>query len=98
VLRDSVILSLRLRQESVAGHQYARLHIGASITRANSENGALLTREPKHVEKKNNAANDQGPNAACGSSTSLHYAVIRVHDSAGNVIETQEHKGDFKEP
>jgi hypothetical protein len=27
-----------------------------------------------------------------------HHAVIRVHDAAGNMIETQEHKGDFKEP
>ena len=27
-----------------------------------------------------------------------HDAVIRVYDDAGNVIETQEHKGDFKEP
>jgi hypothetical protein len=27
-----------------------------------------------------------------------HYAVIRVYDDAGNVIETQEHKCDFKEP
>ena len=25
-------------------------------------------------------------------------AVIRVFDVAGNVIETHEHKGDFKEP
>jgi hypothetical protein len=25
-------------------------------------------------------------------------AVIRVYDEAGNVIETQEHVGDFKEP
>jgi hypothetical protein len=25
-------------------------------------------------------------------------AVIRVYDEAGNVIETHEHKGDFKEP
>ena len=24
-------------------------------------------------------------------------AVIRVYDEAGNVIETHEHKGDFKE-
>jgi len=24
-------------------------------------------------------------------------AVIRVYDKAGNVIETHEHKGDFKE-
>jgi hypothetical protein len=26
-----------------------------------------------------------------------HNAVIRVYDNAGNVIETQEHAGDFKE-
>jgi len=24
--------------------------------------------------------------------------VIRVYDAAGNVIETHEHKGDFKDP
>jgi hypothetical protein len=27
-----------------------------------------------------------------------HDAVIRVYDEAGNVIETREHAGDFKEP
>ena len=27
-----------------------------------------------------------------------HHAVIRVYDAADNVIETHEHKGDFKEP
>jgi hypothetical protein len=26
-----------------------------------------------------------------------HDAVIRVYDRAGNVVETHEHKGDFKE-
>jgi len=26
-----------------------------------------------------------------------HAAVIRVYDDAGNVIETHEHKGDFKD-
>jgi hypothetical protein len=26
-----------------------------------------------------------------------HPAIIRVYDEAGNVIETHEHKGDFKE-
>jgi len=26
-----------------------------------------------------------------------HDAVITVYDAAGNVIETHEHKGDFKE-
>jgi hypothetical protein len=28
----------------------------------------------------------------------LEDAVIRVYDDAGNVIETHEHAGDFKEP
>jgi hypothetical protein len=27
-----------------------------------------------------------------------HHVVIHVHDSAGNVIETHEHAGEFKEP
>jgi hypothetical protein len=27
-----------------------------------------------------------------------HDAVIRVYDAAGNMIETHEHKGDFREP
>jgi hypothetical protein len=27
-----------------------------------------------------------------------HDAVIRVYDDAGNVIETHDHVGDFKEP
>jgi hypothetical protein len=26
-----------------------------------------------------------------------HDAVIRIYDEAGNVVETQEHKGDFKD-
>jgi hypothetical protein len=50
------MLILRLRQESVAGHEYARRHIGASITRANSGNGALLIRESEHWETKQKAA------------------------------------------
>jgi hypothetical protein len=27
-----------------------------------------------------------------------HYPVTRVYDDAGGVIETHEHKGDFREP
>jgi hypothetical protein len=27
-----------------------------------------------------------------------HDAAIRVYDEAGNVIQTHEHKGEFKEP
>jgi hypothetical protein len=30
-------------------------------------------------------------------SSRSHDAVIRVYDAAGNVIETHEHTGDFKE-
>ena len=32
-----------------------------------------------------------------GAFQPLYDAVIRVYDAAGNVIETHEHKGDFKE-
>jgi hypothetical protein len=45
-----------------------------------------------------------GPNAAGNAvSYAMHYsrshdAVIRVYDEAGNVIETHEHAGEFKEP
>jgi hypothetical protein len=31
-------------------------------------------------------------------SSRSHRAVVRVYDDAGNVIEKDEHKGDFKEP
>jgi hypothetical protein len=45
----------------------------------------------------------EGPNAASNAigyaqqCSRSHDAVIRVFDGAGNVIETHEHKGDFKE-
>ena len=35
--------------------------------------------------------------ATPSSNSRSHGAVIRVYDEAGNVIETHEHKGDFKE-
>ena len=44
-----------------------------------------------------------GPNAvanAIGYTTHYsrsHHAVIRVYDDAGNVVQTHEHKGDFRE-
>ena len=44
-----------------------------------------------------------GPNAASNAVdyakffSRSHGAVIRVYDAAGKVIETHEHKGDFKE-
>jgi hypothetical protein len=44
-----------------------------------------------------------GPNAVSNAigyaqlCSRSHDAVIRVYDAAGNVIETHEHKGDFKE-
>ena len=44
-----------------------------------------------------------GPNAAsdaigyASQYSRSHGAVIRVYDAAGNVIETHEHAGDFKE-
>jgi hypothetical protein len=44
-----------------------------------------------------------GPNAVANAigyaehRSRSHDAVIRVYDEAGNVIETHEHKGEFKE-
>jgi hypothetical protein len=43
------------------------------------------------------------PNAASNAvgyakfNSRSHHAVIRVYDAAGNVIETHDHAGDFKE-
>jgi hypothetical protein len=51
VLRDSVSLILRVKEKSVAGHEYARPNTGASITRANSGSGALPIRELEEGEK-----------------------------------------------
>ena len=45
-----------------------------------------------------------GPNAASNAIgyashySRSHRAVIRVYDEAGNVIETHEHAGEFREP
>ena len=42
-----------------------------------------------------------GPDNAIGYAmhrSRSHDAVIRVYDAGGNVIETFEHKADFKEP
>ena len=45
-----------------------------------------------------------GPNAVTNATGyAMHdsrsaNAVIRVYDATGNVIQTHEHKGDFKEP
>ena len=45
-----------------------------------------------------------GPNAASNAIgyasqySRAHDAVIRVYNAAGNLLETHQHKGDFKEP
>ena len=45
-----------------------------------------------------------GPNAIRDATSHIkffsrsHNTVIRVYDDAGNVMETHEHAGDFKEP
>jgi hypothetical protein len=54
LLRDSIILILRVRQKSVADHEYARLNIGASITRENSGSGALPIREGEQALNNEN--------------------------------------------
>jgi hypothetical protein len=39
----------------------------------------------------------QAPEAATNKFSRSHDAVIRVCDAAGNMIETHEHAGDFRE-
>ena len=39
----------------------------------------------------------QAPEAATNKFSRSHAAVICVYNEAGNVIETHEHAGDFKE-
>ena len=46
----SVISTLWIRLKSADGPEYAPLNTGAIITRANSENGALPTRESEEGE------------------------------------------------
>jgi hypothetical protein len=71
----------------VAGHEYARPHIGASITRANSGNGALPTRGPKNVENRNSAVSDRARPLHTMFQPITIGAVIRAYDEASNVIE-----------
>jgi hypothetical protein len=40
---------------------------------------------------------DLDPRPLVGHCSGLADALIRVYDEAGNVIETDEHKGDIKE-
>jgi hypothetical protein len=49
-----LILWIRVRLKGVAGPEYARLNTGASITRGNSGNGALPTRDSEQSEDKDN--------------------------------------------
>ena len=54
----SLILILWVRLKSVAAAEFARLNTGARITRGNSENGALLTREIRARREQNNGPNE----------------------------------------
>jgi len=49
---------------------------------------SILTTQKKRFGRRLNDVQD----------AASHRAVIRVYDTAGNVIETHEHASDFKEP
>ena len=51
-----------------------------------------------HTETGHFLSSRAAPNFHIGPRLAVHDAVIRVYDAAGNVIETHEHKGEFKEP
>jgi len=50
-----------------------------------------------HFEARTKSSSQAPPNFHVGPSLTFCIAVIRAYDDAGNVIETHEHKGDFKE-
>jgi hypothetical protein len=50
------------------------------------------------VNPKQAARALQAPEAATNKFSRSQDAVIRVYDESGNVIQTHEHKGGFKEP
>ena len=55
----SVVLILWVRQESVAGHEYARPNTGGSITPGSSGNGALPTHQSEKGENNDNEENNR---------------------------------------
>jgi hypothetical protein len=54
--------------------------------------GGVLRMNPKQAARAL-----QAPEAATNKFSRSHDAVIRVCDAAGNMIETHEHAGDFRE-
>jgi hypothetical protein len=54
-----------------------------------------------HARRRSTARFHQSRRGVCADVQSIaarsHDAVVRVYDDAGNVIETHEHTGDFKE-
>ena len=64
-------------------------HRGVDLISDELPFGRLWYGEPNAVENASGYATHHSRS---------HDAVIRVFDYAGNVIETQEHAGDFKEP
>jgi hypothetical protein len=62
----------------VAGPEYARLNTGGSITRGNSGNGALLTREIRAGREHKHEPNEALTVAAMGvNRVKLRHAVFR---------------------
>jgi hypothetical protein len=52
---------------------------------------------PQHADRARRNGNRSLESGYAKFCSRSHDAVIRVYDDAGNVIETHEHKGDFKE-
>ena len=67
-----------IRLANVAVPEYARLNTGGSITRANSGNGALLTREIRTGREHKDGPNEALAVAAMGvNRVKLRHAVFR---------------------
>jgi hypothetical protein len=80
------------------------LNVGVQIVLPEAERQKLIERRDRALLANQNKAellrSHRQSRDAIGYAkfrSRSHHALIRVYDETGNVIETHEHKGDFKE-
>jgi hypothetical protein len=69
-----------------------------AVIRNPSFEGANQSKDGETRPEAKSAPGHQCPSNYAQFNSRSHDAVIRVYDATGNVIETHEHNGNFKEP
>jgi hypothetical protein len=82
----------------VAGHEYARPNIGASITPGSSGNGALPTHKSEKEQNKESEANNRVRTLHTGCSTIHTQLWIRVFDEAAMGSRRTSSRASSKSP